>query len=686
MSEVARIGVPIIPWEEITLGKKLGEGGFGIVFRGTCKYRGEVAIKQLKGILGTDALLELKKEAEVMHSNPSPYIVRLWGLCWENQKYAMVMELMPKGSLYDLLHNGQPLPWPVRYNIAQDIAYGLGLLHANRILHRDLKSLNVLLDDRLRARLTDFGLAKVKSQSSSTSGSAGSAGTVAWMAPELFDGESCTEKTDLYSYGMTAWELTSREVPFAHVASPQIIPHLVAGKSKRPEIPTDCPPTFAGLIQTCWAQDPKQRPKNVDVVITSLEAIIKAEGAVLAPEPDEKKEPQPIPVAGSPSVSYQDGVSSLGVVSQPQLRGTAAAAGSPYIAQPLTPAEIELRKQRDAEAERRRQAEEEIERLKKEIAETESIRQTEAEAQRKKAEAEAELRRRTQAEAELRQKAEAEAARLREQAAKAKAELERQRKAAKVAVAGSPSPIAPPRVNPSELATFLKQVADGQQTEAEASLKRTPALALASGDVTDHANRTFHGITGFQYALWALDWHMWKMILPHLNQSPGAAKTQAQTVTTGPWVQQHGEYFNMQPLLDALQTYIDNCDPWPADQCRDHWIHKVGGAQRLLPMHVLQEYCHPNRPFDPTPTFTEEEFPRKAQLDFDLSKCGTDFGICRGERGAAAERQVAVVGRWQGPGAPGDRKALATLVSVRLQQRRELLTQLSSSERPSLHP
>jgi serine/threonine protein kinase len=657
MSEIARIGIPIIPWEEITLGKKLGEGSFGIVFRGTCKYRGDVAIKQLKGILGEDALGELRKEAEVMHSHPSPYIVRLWGLCLENQKYAMVMELMPKGSLYDLLHNGQPLPWSIRYRIAQDIAYGLGLLHANRILHRDLKSLNVLLDDMLRARLTDFGLAKVKSQSSSTSGSTGSAGTVAWMAPELFDGESCTEKSDLYSYGMTAWELTSREVPFAHVASPQIIPHLVAGKGKRLEIPADCTQTFAGLIQTCWAQDPNQRPKNIDVVITSLERII-------AIENQEEKRAEPIPPHDT---QYRDGgLSSLGVVSQPQNK--VAVAGSPYIAQPITPAEAELCKQRDLEAERRRQAEVEIERLKKEIAEI-GIIQTEEENQRKKAEAEAELRR----------QAEAEAARLREQAAKAKAELERQRQAAIAAAAGSPSPVAQPRVNQAELTTFLKQVVDGQQTEAEAFLKRNPSLVLATGDVTDHANRTFKNITGFQYALWALDWHMWKMILPYLNQFPGAAKTQAQTIATGHWVQQHGEYFNIQPLLDALQTYIDNYGPWTLGQCRDYWMHKVGGAQRLLPMHVLQEYCHPKRPFDPTPTFTEEEFPRKSQLDFDLSKCGTDFGIFRSRAGGGVRLAWGGLVGLVGPVryGPGDRKALATLVSVRLQQRRELLTQLT---------
>ena len=156
--------MPLIPWDEITLISKLGEGGFGIVYKGTWKHGGEVAIKQIKSILEEDAELELKNESSVMAKLNSPYIIRLFGLCWDENKYALVMELMPNASLSQLLRSGKELPWDIRYSIARDVAYGLRFLHDRKILHRDLKSANVLLDGNLRAKLSDFGLSKVKTQ------------------------------------------------------------------------------------------------------------------------------------------------------------------------------------------------------------------------------------------------------------------------------------------------------------------------------------------------------------------------------------------------------------------------------------------------------------------------------------------------------------------------------------------
>ena len=313
MAELGHV-LPIIPWEEITLDKKLGEGGFGIVFRGNWKHGGDVAIKQIKGMLRADAAQELRDEAEVMARLNSPYIIRLFGVCWEAQKYAIVMELMPKASLYDLLHNGQPLPWGLRYNIAQDIAYGLSLLHARHILHRDLKSLNVLLDHKLRAKLTDFGLAKVKSSSrATTKASEGLVGTIAWMAPELFSlSPKYTESSDVYAYGMVGLELATRDIPYKDVANYNIIKDAVKS-GERADIPDECPASFAELIKSCWAQDPKKRP-TMEMVVATLERTIKTEGY--------SYEVAPAPVG---SYIYQDVTSSRGVVTQTEVvRPTAA--------------------------------------------------------------------------------------------------------------------------------------------------------------------------------------------------------------------------------------------------------------------------------------------------------------------------------------------------------------------------
>ena len=102
---------------------------------------------------------------------------------------------------------------------------------------------------------------------------------------------------------------------------------------------------------------------------------------------------------------------------------------------------------------------------------------------------------------------------------------------------------------PLELTKFLTHVVKGEQSQAEKMLKKNRHLALAPGTITDHTERTFNNITGFQYAVWALDWHMWRMIQKYLPKE--AAQSQALGFTTGPWVKQHGVQTNWKNLLDA---------------------------------------------------------------------------------------------------------------------------------------
>ena len=231
-----------VPNSALTLVKLLGEGGFGSVYQGL--YNDEpVAIKRLKMQHLTDkAIEELRNEAKIMFQLGlgSKYIVPLKKICLEAPYYSLVMELMPKGSLYDLLRNGQPLPWDIRYRIALDAALGLKDLHGYRILHRDLKSMNILLDDRLRAKLADFGLAKVKHETGSQSSVA--KGTVLWMAPELFDDEpKVTAASDVYSFGMVLWELVTRILPYAKAPNQMVAARWIE-KGKKEDIPSDCPP------------------------------------------------------------------------------------------------------------------------------------------------------------------------------------------------------------------------------------------------------------------------------------------------------------------------------------------------------------------------------------------------------------------------------------------------------------
>jgi hypothetical protein len=151
-----------------------------------------------------------------------------------------------------------------------------------------------------------------------------------------------------------------------------------------------------------------------------------------------------------------------------------------------------------------------------------------------------------------------------------------------------------------------------------------------AGDIMDCAGRKFNNITAFRYAVWALDWHMWKMILKYLPEEK--AKRQIEGLNNGEWVAEHGTQVSWQNLIDALQTYINspNWSNWSSQQKIDYWGNQVGGQQLLLPAHVINEYRHPTRPFDPCPLYGDNEpvLPRTGVADWitkeqwGLSKAG----------------------------------------------------------------
>ena len=232
---------------------------------------------------------------------------------------------------------------------------------------------------------------------------------------------------------------------------------------------------------------------------------------------------------------------------------------------------------------------------------------------------------------------------------------------------------------------FLRLVAEGEQEKAEAMLRVNPALALASGDVTDLSKRTFKNITGFQYAVWALDWHMWTMIRKYLP--PEEAQRQAQGFETGAWVIQHGVHANLNTLIQAYQTTLDLYNAGKYAEANTAWVRQVGGAQLLLPAHVVNEYCHPTRPFHPLPNFKEASgLPRSRVLGWE---CGSP-SVKDWEASTLGDRSAAMRGAsaftsgvgWHGGGVSvagtPDHKALSELSSTRTAQRQELITELKT--------
>ncbi len=251
----------VIPSQDFTKGKPIGKGGYGTVYLGKW-HNVSVAIKELfvQSVLISKTF---EKEAGVMAECNHPNIVRLFGVCLEEGKLALLMEYLEKGSLFDLLQNVKvTLLWSRRYIIATDIGNGLSYLHSQKIIHRDLKSLNILIAKDDTAKITDFGLAKIRLETSNkTTGVV--QGSIPWIAPELISEEiPASTVSDVYSLGMVLWEIASRRTPFSTVES---IPVLLGKKftNKHEAIPTDCPPAYAALIQKCWAKPPERPAANI---------------------------------------------------------------------------------------------------------------------------------------------------------------------------------------------------------------------------------------------------------------------------------------------------------------------------------------------------------------------------------------------------------------------------------------
>ncbi|XP_044465259.1 probable serine/threonine-protein kinase PBL7 [Mangifera indica] len=200
----------------------VGHGGFGLVYRGVLSNGRKVAIKLMDqaGKQGED---EFKMEVELLSRLHSPYLLALLGYCSDNSRKLLVYEFMANGGLQEHLYpmNGSnsaspKLDWETRLKIALEAAKGLEYLHEQvtpPVIHRDFKSSNILLDKNFRAKVSDFGLAKLGSDKVGGHVSTRVLGTQGYVAPEYALTGHLTTKSDVYSYGVVLLELLTGRVP-----------------------------------------------------------------------------------------------------------------------------------------------------------------------------------------------------------------------------------------------------------------------------------------------------------------------------------------------------------------------------------------------------------------------------------------------------------------------------------------
>ncbi|KAK4430153.1 Proline-rich receptor-like protein kinase PERK9 [Sesamum alatum] len=194
----------------------LGEGGFGSVYKGRLADGREVAVKQLK-IGGGQGDREFRSEVEIISRVHHRHLVSLVGYCISEDRRLLVYDYLPNNTLYFHLHgDGRPvMDWATRVRIAVGAARGIAYLHEDchpRIIHRDIKSSNILLDSNFEARVSDFGLAKL-AMDANTHITTRVMGTFGYMAPEYASSGKLTEKSDVYSFGVVLLELVTGRKP-----------------------------------------------------------------------------------------------------------------------------------------------------------------------------------------------------------------------------------------------------------------------------------------------------------------------------------------------------------------------------------------------------------------------------------------------------------------------------------------
>ncbi|KAJ4964950.1 hypothetical protein NE237_016799 [Protea cynaroides] len=266
-----------ISWDELQIKERVGAGSFGIVHR--AEWHGsDVAVKVLSvQDFHDDQLKEFLREVAIMKRIRHPNVVLFMGAVTKRPHLSIVTEYLPRGSLYRLIHRaaaGEILDKRRRLRIALDVAKGINYLHCLNpsIVHWDLKSPNLLVDKNWTVKVCDFGLSRFKANTFLSSKSV--AGTPEWMAPEFLRGEPSNEKSDVYSFGVILWELVSMQQPWNGLNPAQVV-GAVAFQNRRLVIPSNTCPRLALLMESCWADDPEQRPSFTNIV-DSLKKLLKS--------------------------------------------------------------------------------------------------------------------------------------------------------------------------------------------------------------------------------------------------------------------------------------------------------------------------------------------------------------------------------------------------------------------------
>eukprot|EP01128_Nolandella_sp_AFSM9_P007384 TRINITY_DN4027_c0_g1_i1.p1 TRINITY_DN4027_c0_g1~~TRINITY_DN4027_c0_g1_i1.p1 ORF type:complete len:777 (+),score=148.30 TRINITY_DN4027_c0_g1_i1:242-2332(+) len=270
----------------------LARGSYGVVFKGWAKgIQDKVVIKDME-IQNQRSVDEWRKEIAVMNQNRSPYIAEIYGFSNAGNILTIVMEYFPRGDLYTILHKKahlHPLSMLQRMRMARHVALGLRFLHNNRIIHRDMKSMNILVSDEYSCKLTDFGTAKLVASDRQMYNTVNS-GTPLWMAPEV-KGGVYNLPADVYSLGLVLYEIFEGKLPaYDQVRQKVMIPRSFQS---------------ASVVLPCLNHMPAKRPTSTQVV-TVLDKMINNVVASVKKQLPQSEQDQLAQERGSSNVGGSD--------------------------------------------------------------------------------------------------------------------------------------------------------------------------------------------------------------------------------------------------------------------------------------------------------------------------------------------------------------------------------------------
>jgi serine/threonine-protein kinase len=251
------------------LDEMLGRGGMSEVWAATDTELGRrVALKLLAPNADT---ARFEREARAVASLGHPNITQLYDYGQEDGRPYMVLEYLPGGTLEERLQDGRPLPDRETAQIAAELASGLAHAHSRDVIHRDLKPANVLFDEEGRAKLADFGIARMAAGEGTLTEAGTVLGTAAYISPEQAAGAPASAASDVYSFGVMLYRMLAGRLPFASNDPMELVlMHRDTPPPPLTQFRTDAPPRLESTAMLALSKDPSGRPRDGAALLAEL--------------------------------------------------------------------------------------------------------------------------------------------------------------------------------------------------------------------------------------------------------------------------------------------------------------------------------------------------------------------------------------------------------------------------------